>query len=74
MVVEISNVPADLPDLIISLGNVVLFLQAVGVVILFFIIAEIATLYFNRKRRKLLEEMSSYIKRIEKKIDKLNKK
>jgi hypothetical protein len=49
-----------------------LWIQAVGLVVVLWVIIEIVTLYYNWKRRMLLVDIDERLKRIEKKL--LNKK
>ncbi|MGV8142367.1 MAG: hypothetical protein ACP5NS_01880 [Candidatus Pacearchaeota archaeon] len=60
---------AILEDVIVELGQVGLWIQAVGLLIIIWIIVQGITLYFNRKRRLLLEEINKRLKSVERKID-----
>ena len=62
------------PDLLIELGKIGLWIQAVGLIVIIWIILQAITLYFNRKRRRTLYKISDDLKRLERKIDKLDKK
>ncbi len=65
---------AVIEDVIIQLGSIGLWIQAVGLVVVLWIIIETITLYFNRKRRLLLMAIDERLKRVEAKIDKIKKK
>lgn len=56
-------------DVVVQLGQVGLWVQAVGLVVVLWIIVESVTLYYNRKRRLLLMNIDERLKRVEKKID-----
>ena len=60
---------AVIEDLVLELGSIGLWVQAVGLVVVLWIIIEAITLYYNRKRRLLLEEINERLKVVEKKID-----
>ena len=60
---------AVIEDLVLELGSIGLWVQAVGLVVVLWIIIEAITLYYNRKRRLLLEEINGRLKVVEKKID-----
>lgn len=68
---DIVDVPIDLA---LQLGSIGRWVQAVGLIVVIWIIIQAVTLYFNRKRRKLLEKINEDLGRLEKKIDKLSKK
>ena len=62
------------PEIVLELGKIGKWIQAVGLIVVAWIIFQIINYYLNRKRMKMLEEFRKDIKRIEKKIDKLGKK
>ncbi len=64
---------AVIEDVLIELGSIGLWIQAVGLIAILWIILEGITLYYNRKRRLLLEEINERLKRVEAKL-KLSKK
>ena len=73
MVVE--NLAAESLDLLGKLGYVALWLQALGVILIIWIIAEAFAFYYNRKRLKEVYNIKKDMARIEGKIDKiLNRK
>ncbi len=59
---------AVIEDVIIQLGSIGLWIQAVGLVVILWIIIEVITLYYNRKRRLLLMDIDERLKRIEKRL------
>ncbi len=61
-------------DVVVQLGQVGLWVQAVGLVVILWIIVEAITLYYNRKRRLLLMNIDERLKRVEKKIDLIKRK
>lgn len=65
---------AVIEDVILQLGQIGLWVQAVGLVIVIWIIVQAITMYYNRKRRLLLTEINDRLKRIESKVEKLIKK
>ena len=56
-------------DVVLQLGQIGLWVQAVGLVVILWVIVEAITLYYNRKRRLLLMNIDERLKRVEKKID-----
>jgi len=73
MVIEdVANVSGDLVSgLIADIGRIGLWLQAIGVLVVVWIIVQAVTLYFNRKRRIAIYDLKGNLERIESKIDKL---
>jgi len=55
-------------------GAVGKWLQAIGIVVLIFIIFAIVNWWDNRRRLKMLSKMNKDLERLEKKVDKLGKK
>jgi len=70
-VAEIIDVPLDVA---LELGRLGKWIQAVGLIVVIWVIIQGITLYFNRRRRKLLEKISADLERLEKKVDGLAKK
>ena len=65
----------DLPvGLIGEIGQIALWLQTIGIVIIAWIIFQIVNLIINRKRIRMIDGFSEDIKRIERKIDTLSNK
>lgn len=62
---------AVIDDLVIELGQVGLWIQAVGLVVILWIIFQAITMYYNRKRRIILTEINERLKRIETKLKKI---
>ena len=63
-----------LEDVAIELGQIGLWIQAVGLVVVLWITFEAITMYYNRKRRLLLMNINNRLKSVESKINKLIKK
>ncbi len=60
-------------DLVYELGKVGLWVQAIGLLVIFWLIFQIIVLIVNRKKRKALYSIKDDLERIEKKIDKILK-
>ncbi|HLD55470.1 MAG TPA: hypothetical protein VJB35_04385 [Candidatus Nanoarchaeia archaeon] len=71
VVEEVANLSTDV---LLELGKIGLWLQTLGVIILFWLIVQIITLIMNRKKRKTIDSMKEDLIRIEKKLDKLCRK
>ena len=56
-------------DVVVQIGQLGLWVQAVGLVVILWIIVEAITLYYNRKRRLLLMDINERLKRVESKLD-----
>ncbi len=69
--VGLANIPAELIAKIGSLGN---WIQAIGLVIILGVIFQIVNIIINIKRKNALNEFKKDIARVEKKIDKIEKK
>lgn len=65
---------AVIEDVVLQLGRIGLWIQAVGLVVVIWIIVQAITLYFNRKRRFLLRDIDERLKRIENRINQIVKK
>jgi hypothetical protein len=68
------NASEYVPDFILDIAKVANWLQAVGVIILIWLAFQIAFFIFNYKKRKYMKRLISDLERLEKKVDKLNKK
>jgi len=62
---------AIVEDIIIEVGRLGLWLQALGIVVVFTIIFEIIAFLYNRKRLKEIAVIKKDMKRIEGKIDRI---
>ena len=72
---EFINTSTELiPDLVVEVGKLAIWFQALGIIILFWLVFNIISLIINFKRKKLLTSISEDLKRIEKKVNKLSKK
>jgi len=70
----VVDVPVDLlPGVVIEIGKIALWLQALGIVIVLWLVFQTIALIVNRKRRKALYRMHDDIIRIEKKINKIER-
>jgi hypothetical protein len=67
---EITDVPIDLATAIGSFG---LWLKALGLIVVGWILIQLINWLYNRKRIKKLELIQDQLNRIEKKISKLTK-
>jgi biopolymer transport protein ExbB/TolQ len=61
-------------ELIHTVGNMALWLQGLGIIIVLWIVFQLVSLYLNRKKVKEIYKIKDDIKRIEGKIDKIIKK
>ena len=58
-------------DLISKIGNMVIYLQTIGIIILIWTVIQVAAYILERKKLKILKKSQADIKRIEKKLDSL---
>ncbi len=65
---------AAIEEAVLMIGRLGLWVQAVGLVVILWIIVEAVTLYYNRQRRLLLIDIDERLKRVEAKIDNIKKK
>jgi hypothetical protein len=72
--VNISQVTDASVAMIGEIGKIGLWLQALGVVVLAWILFQLVALWFNRKRMKEIHLIKQDMVRIERKIDALLKK
>lgn len=71
MVVEIARNVSNLPGIFGEVGQIALWLQAVGVVVILWMIFEGVAIYFATKRMKEIHVIKKDMARIEGKIDRL---
>ncbi len=64
---------ATVAELVGSIGNLGLWIQGVGLLVIFWIVTGAITMYFNRKRRFLLMDIDARVERIEKQLARLEK-
>ena len=69
---EILNATA--PDVILEVARIGKWIQAIGLIVIFWIIIQIINYYYLRKRMKAIAGFEESIERIEKKVDNLSKK
>ena len=75
VVEEVVNISTGvLSSTILEIGKVALWLQALGVIIVLWIIFQIVLIVNDRKKRKVIYSIKEDLIRIEKKVDKLSKK
>ena len=63
-----------LPELVKDLGQIAIWLQAFGIILILWMIFNIVSFIMNIKKKKILKNIRNDLKRLEKKIDKLSKK
>ena len=72
---DVATVTPDLTaDLLTRIGDVGLWLQAIGIIAVLWIVLSIINWIINSRRLKLLSKIMEDMKRIERKIDRLKKK
>lgn len=69
----IEQVAALPTEILLELGKIGLWIQAIGLVIVLWLVFELIVLVNNRIRRKQLYIIENRLKRIEKKLDILTK-
>jgi uncharacterized membrane protein YciS (DUF1049 family) len=72
---EVIDNSADtvLGGIVVELGQIGLWIQGIGLLVLAWIVFWIITLIMNRKKRKTLYRIEADLKRVEKKLDKVLK-
>jgi len=69
------NTSSDLvPEVVYKLGEIAIWLQALGVVIVLWLIFTIVSLIINLKRKKTLNSIKEDLERIEKKVDRISRR
>ena len=63
-----------LPEILIELGRVGLWLQAIGAIVVAWIAFQVISFIFERKKKKTLEKINVRLDKIEKKLDRVLKK
>jgi len=76
MVIEtLANASTNtITSLVVEIGTIGKWIQAVGLLVIIWIVVQGITLYFNRRRRLIIYQTNETIKKLEKKIDKFMKK
>ena len=69
----VLNASEVLPDIVVEIGKIGLWLQAVGGLVLLWIAFQVVSFIYNRKKRNELRQIRLDLKRIEKKINKLSR-
>ena len=72
LVSDLFNESSSLYDAVIEIGKVGKWIQAIGIVIILWIIFQLINLMVNRKKVRDLRKIRIDLDRIESKIDKLN--
>ena len=72
LVSDLFNESSSLYDAVIEIGKVGKWIEAIGIVILLWIIFQVINLMVNRKKVRDLRKIRIDLDRIESKIDKLN--
>ena len=67
----ITSTPEIANDILLALGQIGLWLKAIGIVIIIWLIFHVVSVLFNTKRMKEVKNIKGDIIRIEEKIDKL---
>ena len=60
-------------ELVLEVGKIGMWVQAVGLFVVIWIVIQLSNFFLNRKRLAILRKMESNFKRLEKKVDKLSK-
>lgn len=68
---EVLNGTGVAGDVLVELGQIGNWLQALGILVIVWIIMQAVSYYFNRKRLKVLYRLTDRLDRLEEKIDKL---
>lgn len=69
----VEEVTTGVSEIIAVLGSLALWLQAVGVIVVAWIIFEVIALHINRKRMREVYKIKEDMRRIERKIDRVLK-
>jgi len=67
----ITSTPEIANDILLALGQIGLWLKAIGIVIIIWLIFHVVSVLFNTKRMKEVKNIKGNITRIEEKIDKI---
>jgi len=69
---EIINAPSGvISDLVIAIGQIGLWLKAIGAIVILWLVVHTISVIFNTKRMKEVKNIKEDIVRIEEKIDKI---
>ena len=71
---NIVTPPNGIEDVIVKLGSIGLWLQAIGLIVVLWLIIQIINWIMNAKRMKKFERMEERLERIEKKVDRALKR
>ena len=67
----LSTTPEIAADIVRLMGQIGLWLKAIGVIVIIWLIVHIVSLFFNTKRMREIKVIKQDITRIEEKIDKI---
>ena len=67
----ITSTPEIANDILLALGQIGLWLKAIGIVIIIWLIFHVISVLFNTKKMKEVRNIKGDITRIEEKIDKI---
>ena len=70
---QVATTTIDESSFLIELGKIGLWIQAVGLVVILWILFQAITMFFNRRRRMLLRDIDERVIRIERKLNKVLK-
>ncbi len=73
MVLEEVGNASLVSEVVLSVGRLGLWVQAVGLLVVLWIIFQAITLFYNRKRRKAIYSLKDDVARLEGKIDRIEK-
>jgi len=75
VVEEVVNVSGEiLSEAISGIGRIALVMQALGIIVIFWVIFQVVNLLLNRNRGKLLSNVNKKLGDLEKKIDRIDRK
>lgn len=72
--IEINDSTNQIPEVVSRLGDMALYLQAIGGIVLLWLIFQIISLFINYKKKKQLETIEARLKKIEKKVNEIKTK
>lgn len=72
--VEVKEVLSSTPDLVVEIGKIGNWVQAVGLFVIAWLIIQLINLFVNKKRLASLKQIELDLRRVERKIDKISKK
>jgi large-conductance mechanosensitive channel len=64
----------NVSELVVEVGKLGTWLQAIGIIVIAWLIFQIISLIINLQKKKMLQKISEDVKRLEKKVDSLKKR